>query len=452
VSQTGQYWVQVTANGCIGKDTIQVTFLLGTTKTINAQICEGKRYTLPKGNTTTTSGIYRDTLKNSIGCDSIIVTNLSVTPAPTSSKNIKICSGNFYTLSNGLKLYNSGIYKDTIKINGCDSIITITLNVSSAPLAIIKNAHICQGSIYTLPKGNQVSISGTYKDTFILSTGCDSIIITNLTVHPLNTSLQNIEICSGDSYTLPSGIQVNTSGTYNSIVKTAYNCDSTIITQLNVVTKKRTFVDTLACDVNSYKLPSGKLATQNGTYVDSIRSTNGCDSIITTRLILDSKPKIQLATNLVLCIDSTLLLQPIITNSAQYSWQDGSITPTYLVNNEGTYSIAATNICGETKHTTIITSEDCITCELYVPTAFSPNNDGVNDIITPVGNCIYKNLRFKIFNRWSELVFESNNIQNGWNGFYKNSEQLVDTYTWILDYTDSKDKRYYQKGILTLLR
>lgn len=215
---------------------------------------------------------------------------------------------------------------------------------------------------------------------------------------------------------------------------------------------KRTLVDTLACDVSSYKLPSGKLATQNGTYVDSIRSTNGCDSIITTRLTLDSKPQIQLATTFVLCLDSTLLLQPIITNSTQYHWQDGSIISTYLVNQEGTYTIAATNICGETQHATIVTSEDCSTCELFVPTAFSPNGDGVNDMIAPLGNCIYKNLSFKIFNRWGELVYITNSLQKPWNGYYKDIEQAVDTYSWILEYMDTKDKKYYQIGTFSLLR
>ncbi|MBL0077742.1 MAG: gliding motility-associated C-terminal domain-containing protein [Bacteroidetes bacterium] len=104
------------------------------------------------------------------------------------------------------------------------------------------------------------------------------------------------------------------------------------------------------------------------------------------------------------------------------------------------------------KYRNSVTNEDCPTCELYVPSAFSPNNDGVNDVMAPLGKCIYNNLSFKIFNRWSELVFETNSTQNGWNGFYNSTEQPVDTYLWVLEYTDSKNKKYYQKGMFSLLR
>ena len=72
--------------------------------------------------------------------------------------------------------------------------------------------------------------------------------------------------------------------------------------------------------------------------------------------------------------------------------------------------------------------------------------------MAPLGNCIYNTLSFKIFNRWSELVFETNSTQNGWNGFYNSTEQPVDTYLWVLEYTDSKNKKYYQKGMFSLLR
>jgi gliding motility-associated-like protein len=99
------------------------------------------------------------------------------------------------------------------------------------------------------------------------------------------------------------------------------------------------------------------------------------------------------------------------------------------------------------KNRNSVTNEDCPTCELYIPSAFSPNNDGVNDVMAPLGKCIYNNLSFKIFNRWSELVFETNSTQNGWNGFYNSTEQPVDTYLWVLEYTDSKNKKYYQKGM-----
>lgn len=67
-----------------------------------------------------------------------------------------------------------------------------------------------------------------------------------------------------------------------------------------------------------------------------------------------------------------------------------------------------------------------------VPDVFTPNNDGINDIIYVRGWGIEKLHYFKIFNRWGELVFESNDLDIGWNGYYKEKLQMADTYSYIV--------------------
>jgi gliding motility-associated-like protein len=67
-----------------------------------------------------------------------------------------------------------------------------------------------------------------------------------------------------------------------------------------------------------------------------------------------------------------------------------------------------------------------------VPDVFTPNGDGTNDIIYVKGWGIEKLHYFKIFNRWGELVFESNDINHGWNGYYKDKLQMADTYSYIV--------------------
>ena len=453
VTQTGQYWVKVTANGCIVKDTIQITFIPPSIKNISAQICEGKNYTLPKGRIVTTSGVYRDTLLNSVACDSIIIVNLTVNPAPVTNNSKTICAGNSYTLPNGRIVFTSGIYRDTLQtiVSGCDSIIVTNLTVSNPPI-VEKTAHICEGNFYTLPTGKNVNNSGSYRDTIKTANNCDSIIITNLIVHTVNTTQQNIELCAGEVYTLPSGINVSTAGNYTSILKTFYNCDSIIRTQLSVITAKRTQTDTLVCDANSYMLPSGKIATQSGTYTDSIRTNSGCDSIITVHLQMNKKPQIELPTSVILCIDSSLVLRATITGSSNYFWQDNSTLPDFTVTQAGIYILTAANICGETRHTTTITTEDCSNCDVYLPTAFSPNNDGINDLFFPFTNCALEWIELKIFNRWGELLFSTNSITTGWNGMYKNELQPLDSYLFILNYKQSKKEVINKKGSFILLR
>lgn len=86
-----------------------------------------------------------------------------------------------------------------------------------------------------------------------------------------------------------------------------------------------------------------------------------------------------------------------------------------------------------------------------VPNAFSPNGDGQNDVLYVRGQDV-KTLGFKVFNRWGELVFETNNIKNGWNGIYKGTEQEMEVYVWTLTATFSDGKAAVKSGNVTLLR
>ncbi|MGX5820459.1 T9SS type B sorting domain-containing protein [Chitinophaga lutea] len=90
--------------------------------------------------------------------------------------------------------------------------------------------------------------------------------------------------------------------------------------------------------------------------------------------------------------------------------------------------------------------------EMYIPNAFSPNGDGLNDYFrfTPVGIVDYS--FFRIFNRWGELIYSSTDFRRGWDGSYKGRPAAVDTYLWILEGTDFHGQRISKKGTVTLLR
>ena len=89
---------------------------------------------------------------------------------------------------------------------------------------------------------------------------------------------------------------------------------------------------------------------------------------------------------------------------------------------------------------------------LDVPTAFSPNNDGINDIIYAKGWGLKELLSFKIYNRFGELVFESTDFEHGWNGMYKGKEQNVETYIYTVEALTFGDKVLTKTGNISLLR
>lgn len=92
-------------------------------------------------------------------------------------------------------------------------------------------------------------------------------------------------------------------------------------------------------------------------------------------------------------------------------------------------------------------------CFIAVPTAFTPNNDGLNDFLYPTNAIKADNLQFKVYNRWGQLVFSSRNWQDRWNGKLKGIEQNAGVYVWFLEYVHrDTGKKVFQKGTTTLIR
>jgi gliding motility-associated-like protein len=86
-----------------------------------------------------------------------------------------------------------------------------------------------------------------------------------------------------------------------------------------------------------------------------------------------------------------------------------------------------------------------------VPTGFSPNGDGTNDVLYVRGAAI-ETVNFKVFNRWGELVFETNDMKRGWDGNFKGKQQEMDSYAWVLDVMFIDESTVHRTGNVTLLR
>jgi gliding motility-associated-like protein len=87
-----------------------------------------------------------------------------------------------------------------------------------------------------------------------------------------------------------------------------------------------------------------------------------------------------------------------------------------------------------------------------LPTTFTPNGDGVNDIIYLRGWGIKEVVYFRIFNRWGEMVFESTNIDHGWDGYYKGVLQNNDTYTYTARVKTFRNEYLDGRGHINLMR
>jgi len=91
--------------------------------------------------------------------------------------------------------------------------------------------------------------------------------------------------------------------------------------------------------------------------------------------------------------------------------------------------------------------------EIYVPNSFNGDGDGINDQFRPVMMGSPKTYSLQIFNRWGELIFETNNVDEGWNGSYKSQPVNMDTYVWMIKITCSgSEEKYTLTGHVTVLR
>jgi gliding motility-associated-like protein len=89
---------------------------------------------------------------------------------------------------------------------------------------------------------------------------------------------------------------------------------------------------------------------------------------------------------------------------------------------------------------------------IYVPKAWSPDINGHNDLLAPLCVNIKRIIYFRIFNRWGQLVFETNQMKQGWNGIFKGKPQVSDAYTWALEALGEDDKHYRLNGSSLLIR
>ena len=90
--------------------------------------------------------------------------------------------------------------------------------------------------------------------------------------------------------------------------------------------------------------------------------------------------------------------------------------------------------------------------QIFVPTAFTPNGDGKNDIFRPVAAGITKIEYVRVFNRWGELVFAASNDKEGWDGKIKGKEQPSGTFVWLVKGVDYTGKSFFAKGTVLLIR
>lgn len=193
--------------------------------------------------------------------------------------------------------------------------------------------------------------------------------------------------------------------------------------------------------------------TASGNYSVTVTSSFGCVNNNSINIDLLDQPTISLGADTLLCDDNVLVLNAEYPNST-YSWQDGSNEYTYTVDKPGLYWVTVNNLCGSDRDSVLVEYSTC-NCIMFIPNIFTPNDDNVNDVFRPEISCDIRYYVIKVFNRWGELVFESNDIEKGWDGTFKGSKQDPAVFIYKIEYVGVDDYKlvsFKRHGSVTLLR
>ena len=326
------------------------------------------------------------------------------------------------------KLSSAGVIDIFVhKMSPCTNSTSSTLTVSAC-------------NTYTLNCKTYTS-SGVYTQLLLNAAGCDSIITLNLTIGNTNSAITvNATACNSYPW---NGQTLTLSGTYIDTLNASNGCDSIMTLHLAIAPISFSSITQAICSGQSYLG-----YTSSGTYIDTLTAANGCDSIRTLQLLVQQKPAPDLGADKEICSGNTLILYP--GHFTTYLWQDGSAQDSITVRQPGLYAVTVTNDCGSARDEIVI-SDDI--CDIRFPSAFTPNNDGKNDLFKILGAHNLNDFHLIVYNRWGQAVFETSDYAKGWSGNFNGQLQATGAYAWYCSFKKPNNpQNILLKGTVLLIK
>lgn len=455
--------VIITPVGCVLSEELELTLpiLFGEEE---ATICEGETYSMGD-DLLTDAGEYTYTYESIQGCDSIVTLNLNVLEASLTSLTPTICEGESIII-NGETLTQSGNYFYTFDsaINDCDSIVTVVLTVLES-VTRTEFFSICEGDPFMF-EGTDLTTTGTYPFFYTQANGCDSTFIIDLIVRENYIQDAFASICLGEVY--PFGTQTLTNaGTYTGGLKSIYGCDSSVVLTLDVEEATFSQIEATICEGEFYDL-EGTVYRNAGSYQAVTNNVNNCDSTIFLDLeTISWSDGVELPFDTVINLGSDIIIIPVYVapDFLQTIWLDEagevlSNDPTLLltgVSQDQEITMTAVDEYGCVDEDNIVIRVDR-NIGIYTPNIFSPNGDVSNDYFRPTVNESIASLKeINIYDRWGNLVYHRENLTDlsvwqGWDGKFNGKDAVSGVYVYISTFLALDGKEENISGDITLIR
>ena len=406
-----------------------------------------------------------------------------------------------------------GLYHVTTT-DACGGTFHDTVVVSAAPpipFSVGPDRNKCNGDTVHLaaPAGflnyswsNQYNISSTTTQTVVVNPlvdtayfvraektpGCFAFDTVRVKVYtaPAIALGSDLRFCAGDSVLLDAGngfatyewntgttsqhISVKEVGSYTVTGTTTEGCKSTDtlqVIQVFSLPQPRLDKNSTLCFGESKILDAGAFAAYRwqdgsttrtlgvnaiGKYSVTVTDANGCSgsdsTAVTTILPL---PSGFLTQDTAICSYSSLQLKPNASFQS-YKWSTGGTTAAITISQPGAYTLIVKDNQGcNGKDTIRIVDKNCLS-GFYAPSAFSPNGDGKNDQFRPLLFGNVKSYRFTIYSRWGDVVFQTTELQRGWNGKITGIQQETGVFIWTCTFQLEGEHVKQEKGTVVLMR
>lgn len=397
-----------------------------------------------------------------MGCDQEVVINwLLIQDCDFDTSFVaSICPGEDYMFQGQPYAIGSNNTVQTSSAQGCDSTFTFTVTALPSSTEIL-GVEVCNGETYSY-QGTAYPIGTDQLITFTNSVGCDSIVQLQVVESPSTSEILGVEICPGETYSyLGAEYPI---GTDELITFTnSAGCDS--IVQLQVVASPEASFS-LSTEESCLGLPTGTLTVipntgpapfvyalddgdfqiqaaftdlEAGAYDLIVEDANGCQYF--ESFVVDASPGlvVNVSDMILPCDSAAVQLLPEIVSGDDgfllFQWSDGITTLGRQVSTPGTLYLEVSNGCETVSLPVTVEAEKSPEGSLiYVPNAFSPNNDGANDTfkVYPGQDVQIDDIDFQIFDRWGSMIFDAQQGDDEWDGVNNGRRAAQGVYIWQL--------------------
>ena len=348
--------------------------------------------------------------------------------------------------------------------NGCiDSLIkTVTVNPVPFLLVVPRVDTLCQGQPATLRAFSSDSLRWSPANSISCVT-CDSVV-----ANPVATTRYFITATTPLNCSVTDSILVKVFSPFTATVpsNTIFLCLKDTL-QLDASPKMKRITWSPGASLsnasiyNPFALPS-----QNTIYTASLTDSVGCfSSSVSVNVIIKSLPTVNAGPDQIVPYNSPFTISPAYSNNVtQYAWVPANslscntcAVPTGTAIVANTYTIQVTSDSGCIAKDSITIFVECRYANILMPTAFTPNNDNLNDTYFPVTRGVKSIIKFAVYNRLGKQLYEVSNVPANsktfaWKGEFKGQPQQPGAYVYVLEALCDVGQKITKSGSFLLLR